>query len=346
MIGFFRLIYQAIGEFKKYTNLIYVQTSIYLVINIILIFIFKSSNFIYYCLATLFSNLVVMIILEFNIHKELKGIEKKYSKDVFNNIKVGFFILLGNLAVMALYGIDRWFIKGFYSVSDFAYYSFALSMLNLINVLISAISVIFYNYLSKNNDENYIKMIKNYLIILGVFASGAYFIFEVIVKVFLRKYIPSLNIIAISFASYPYMITINSLFVNLYKARKNEKRYVKVVCLMLGVSIMLNILSIIIFDISLGIALATTISFVFWYIYSCRDFKYTKITKNESMFLMINFITFMLTSHLLNSILGGIVYFTVIIITLILFFKVEYIYILCKAKELMKNIFKEKCSDC
>ena len=51
---------------------------------------------------------------------------------------------------MLFYALDRWFIKLFFSVDDFAYYSFAISIMSVINLLINAVSVTFYNYLAKN----------------------------------------------------------------------------------------------------------------------------------------------------------------------------------------------------
>lgn len=77
-----------------------------------------------------------------------------------NNFKVGFVILIANLSIMIFYGLDRWFIKIFFTEYDFAYYSFAISMLNLINILINSISVIFYNYIAKDENKTIINNLK------------------------------------------------------------------------------------------------------------------------------------------------------------------------------------------
>ena len=203
VVGFYKMFYQAVGEFDKYVYVSYVYTVVNFILNIFLIFIMKSKSYIPYCLTSLLANIVIYIYLELKFLSEFKGIKVKYDKRVFNNIKVGFFILIGNLSVMMFYAIDRWFIKLFYTVNDFAYYSFAISMLNIINLLIGAISVTFYNYLSKDEDEKKVTKLKRYLIILGAFASLGYFVLAGIVNIILKKYIPSLNIIAISFAAYP-----------------------------------------------------------------------------------------------------------------------------------------------
>ncbi|SUY32583.1 capsular polysaccharide transporter protein [Clostridium perfringens] len=325
VVGFYKMFYQAVGEFNKYVYISYIYTIINFLSNIFLIFILKSKNYIPYCLTSLLANIVIYLYLEYKFLAEFRGVKIKYDKIVFNNIKIGFFILFGNLSVMMFYAIDRWFIKLFYTVNDFAYYSFAISMLNIINLLISAISVTFYNYLAKDEDEEKVKKLKRYFIILGAFASLGYFVLAGIVSIILKKYILSLNIIAISFAAYPYMIVINALYVNLYKARKNEKKYLKVVLLMVVISTIYNTIAMLLLKNSVAIAIATTLSFITWYIYSSRDFKYLKSTRKESIYLFINLIGFLLASNFLNWFLGGVTYFIIFLISTWFVFKEDVI---------------------
>ncbi|MDK0733964.1 capsular biosynthesis protein [Clostridium perfringens] len=336
--AFFSLFYQSIGEFKKYTNITYVYTIIYLLLNVILAVVFRNDNYILYCITSIFANGIVFLYLEFKYFKQFKGIKAKYDSKVWNNIKVGFFILLGNLSVLMFYAIDRWFIKFFYTVSDFAYYSFAISMLNIINLLISSISIAFFNYLSKGENVEKIKKLKDYFLILGVFASFGYFVFAGIVNIILRKYIPALDIIAVSFASYPYMIVINALYVNLYKARKKEKMYFKVVIFMVIISAFYNTIAMIINKNPVSIAVATTLSFITWYLYSVKDFRYLKSTKKEILYLGINTVSFLALSNFFNWLIGGVVYFLIAIVTTIILFKKEILEIY---RIIVKSRFKE-----
>lgn len=336
--AFFSLFYQSIGEFKKYTNITYVYTIIYLLLNVILAVVFRNDNYILYCITSIIANGIVFLYLEFKYFKQFKGIKAKYDSKVWNNIKVGFFILLGNLSVLMFYAIDRWFIKFFYTVSDFAYYSFAISMLNIINLLISSISIAFFNYLSKGENVEKIKKLKDYFLILGVFASFGYFVFAGIVNIILRKYIPALDIIAVSFASYSYMIVINALYVNLYKARKKEKMYFKVVIFMVIISAFYNTIAMIINKNPVSIAVATTLSFITWYLYSVKDFRYLKSTKKEILYLGINTVSFLALSNFFNWLIGGVVYFLIAIVTTIILFKKEILEIY---RIIVKSRFKE-----
>ena len=89
-----------------------------------------------------------------------------------------------------------------------------------------------------------LQLLKKYLLIIGILSSGSYFVFKFIVSTFIEKYVPSLEIISILFAAFPAMIIINALYINLYKANKQEKKYVYTVVLMCILLILLNILGI------------------------------------------------------------------------------------------------------
>lgn len=325
---FHKFLYQATGEFKKYAKISYLYTIIELVLTLILVIFIKSDDYIFYCLTSLIANIIVFLTLEYNFYKNYKDISGKYDRMFWKNIKVGIFILLGNLAAILFYAIDRWFVKIFFTSFDFAYYSFAVSMLNIISTLVSAVAVTFYNYLSKGEDKDKIKKLKNYFLIIGVFSSGTYFLLSGIVNLFLKKYIPSLDIIGISFLAYPYMIVINSLYVNLYKVRKEEKKYLKVVILMLSMAILLNTVAVLVFKNTLSIAMATTLSFIIWYLYSMKDFDYLKISVKEGIYLSIAFFSFLIVKNIFNWFLGGMLYIIIISLASFIIYKEQMSFII------------------
>lgn len=336
-VSFHKLFFQSTGQFKSFANINYIYTSIYLITNLILVFLIKTDNYILYIMTTMVANIIVFINLEYKFIMRYKNIKTKRTPEVKDNIKVGFYILIANLSVLLFYGIDRWFVKVFYKTNDFAYYSFAISMLNIVNIFISAISITFYNYLSKGEDKERIKELKIYFLIIGGIASFAYFGLACIVNIFLKKYIPSLSIIAISFATYPYMIIINALYVNLYKARKDEKRYLNTVVGILGISIIYNLLAICFFKDVRWIAIATTLSFITWYIYSIKDFKYLKSNFKEIIYLSILLLTFLISSHIENYVIGAILYIGIYLLLVLCLYK-RYALELCKIVLIKPNL--------
>lgn len=325
---FYKFYYQAVGNFKEYSKISYTYTITTTVINIILVLFLRDNRYIDYCLSILIAHIVVLIISEIKFKKNMSEIKAELDKSVLENNKIGIFILLGNLSTMFFYALDRWFIKLFFSIDDFAYYSFAISIMSVINLLINAISVTFYNYLAKNRSEDKIIRVKRYLIIIGSIASLSYFIFAAIINLILPKYVPSLKIISISFASYPYMIIINTLYVNLYKTMKREKVYFKVVIKMIIFSIIYNILMINFCNKPEAIAMATTISFITWFIYSQKDFKFMRSSFSEILYLGIITISFILCSKSLNWLYGAIIYFIILIVITTIVYKKDIIKIL------------------
>jgi len=334
--NFFKYIYQATGEFNKYTKIMHRYNFIYMILNVLLAFVFKNQNYILYCLTTFVANLLAIFYTEFTFLKENIHTKGIIDKNTIKNIKTGFFILLGNLVIIGLFGIDKWFVKLFLSTEDFAYYAFAVSMLNIINTLVNAISITFYNYLFENNDEHKINKLKEILISLGGLSSCAFFALSFIVNYFIKKYIPSLDIIAVTFAAFPYMVLINALYVNLYKVNKDEKHYFRVVITILGISILYNIIALILFHNTISIALATILTLITWVVYSTKDLKNVKSDKKMYMYTSLLTTSFLLCAHFLNWWIGGIIYsITYLIIT-----KIIYRNIISEFIKMIINILK------
>lgn len=336
---FHKNIAQATGEFDKYSKIMYIYNITYLFLNILLAIIFKNTNYIFYCLTTFGANLISVFIFEIKFLKENIKYKAVYNKkNIINSIKVGFLIMLGNLIVVGLFGLDKIFVKIFLSTEEFAYYSFAVSMLNIINVLISAISITFYNYLCLNNYKESINKLKKYFLIIGGFASSAYFILEFIINNFLIKYTNSLNITAITFSVFPYMIVINSLYLNLYKVDKNEKKYIKIVLLIFSISIIYNFIAICLFKNTESIAFATLFTLITWIVISTYDLKNVDFEISDFLYTIILTISFIFSTMYIKGYKGLIIYMLTFISFTIIFYKK----ILIKLKEEFLSVFKRK----
>jgi O-antigen/teichoic acid export membrane protein len=330
----FKFLYQALGEFDIYSRIMILTPLLLLFVNLFNIFILRIDNFWPFVIGNILTYYAVFIGLEIYFLEKYKGTSSTIDyTEIRKHFKVGIVIMIANLSSMFFYSIDRWFVKFTLSIEDFAFYSFAISMMTVINVLINSITMTLYPYLARNQDKSMINKIKKYFLIIGTLSSGSYFIFVFIVNNFLPKYIPSLNVISILFAGYPAIIVINALYINLYKAQKCEKKYASAVLKMLLVAVLLNFAAIIIYKSNFTIAVATTISFYIWYLYSSKDFPELKINIKEKIYLVMFFITFLITNSYLNWLNGLLVYY--IIITLInhLFYKYE-------AKLLIKDLLK------
>ncbi|MBZ4650932.1 polysaccharide biosynthesis protein [Thermosipho sp. (in: thermotogales)] len=334
MQTFFKFIYQALGEFDIYSKIMVLTPILLLFVNLFNIFILKIDNFWPFVIGHIITYYVVFIGLEIYFLSKYEGIFYTIDyTEIKEHFKIGSFIMIANLSSKFFYSIDRWFVKFTLSIEDFAFYSFAISMMGVIKVLINSVTMTLYPYLARTQDKFKINKIKKYFLIIGTLSSGGYFIFVFIVNYFLPKYIPSLNVISILFAGYPAIIVINALYINLYKAQKREKKYASAVFKMLLVTTLLNFAAILIYKSNFSIAIATTISFYIWYLYSSKDFPYLKIDIKEKLYLIMFFITFLITSNYLNWWNGLLVYYIIIILINYLFYKYE-------AKALIKDLLK------
>ena len=180
--------------------------------------------------------------------------------------------MIGNLSSMLFNSIDKWFVKFLLPVENFSYYSFAISMIGIITILINSIAMTFYPYFSKGYESNQIREIKKYLIIIGAIASSGYFVLFLVVSNFLENYIPSLEVIAVLFVSFPAIAVINVLYVNLFKVNKEEKKYFYKVLMMLVIATLLNVVAVLIDLSNFSIAIATSVAYYYWFFSSSRDF--------------------------------------------------------------------------
>jgi O-antigen/teichoic acid export membrane protein len=241
--------------------------------------------------------------------------------------------MLGNLSTMFVYSLDRWFVKFLLPIENFAYYSFAISMVGIINLMISSIAMTFYPYLARGYTESLVREIKKYLLIIGSFASFGYFILGFIVRVFLAKYTPSLNVISILFAGFPAIGVINALYINLYKVNKQERKYFWTVLFMVIISFVLNLIAVIINKSNQSIALATTIGFYVWLFWSSKDFKGLETNKKEIMFLSLYLPLFFVSTLYLDLVKGAFVFGIGVSVLVFVFYKNEFV-------ELAKKILK------
>lgn len=296
ILGYYTSLNQAMGEFTLYSRMLVAKNLLYLILNAFFLFIIRTDNSMYYIMATIIPNAICLCIYELRFSRKNYKIKEKRPQNIINNFKVGLYIMVGNLAVISFYAIDRWFVQIFFQKADFAYYSMAVSMLSIINTVLDSIAIVFYNYLAKEKNRDFLLTLRNCIICLGGLASIGYFFIDLVVRIWIKKYIPSLSIIAISFAAYPYMLVVKIIAINLYKVYKLEKEYLLQIVIMLMIAIGLNGIAVVIYKEPEAIAFATLISFIVWFIISNIRFN-LKFTGGQSICTCVLTISFLVCSH-------------------------------------------------
>jgi|GEM_PF-2606245 len=311
----YKSLVQAWSRFEKYMFInIFVSVGIP-ICAIVYYLIFKQLPGEIYIIIYLIINWISTIFLWGKAFIELMGIksERMLSQKNGETEKIGILICLGNYINTLFISADKQFVGWFFGKTEFAFYSFGISMQAIMVVFITSMAQPLFPMMAqgKFTNKDYNK-IKELLLIFGSFSGCAYFVVSIIIHTFIEKYAGSIEIIGIYFVVFPAMAVINCLYINLYKIKGMMKTYIWTLIGILGIAIILNLIAANIFNNSRGIAMATIITYYIWLFLGAYQFKFIKINRTDLIFLICYICTFFLITQNLSDIWGGIVYFIVI----------------------------------
>ncbi|KPK84760.1 MAG: hypothetical protein AMS27_09145 [Bacteroides sp. SM23_62_1] len=288
LLAFYQLFYQSIGHFNIYSRIRLIIPALIMLLNILLIYVFRMENYLFYIAAEIFVYLVTVQYLELKYSFRIKQIKiRSHIKFIIDHFRVGIFIMAGNLAMILFFTLGRWVVKLFMTDIDFAYYSFAVSMMQIITIVISSIALTFYPYLSRIHKSGNLSRLKRQLILIGAFFSISYFIFNLIIHWVIPKYDSAVKIIGILFASFPAYAVINALYINMYKVQKKARKYLLTVFLNLIIACLFVAIALLLRKNTISVAIATTFAFYFWFYYSSKDFADLAISVREILFIFL-----------------------------------------------------------
>ncbi len=244
MVACYKMMYQAIGDFHQYRILLNMTSVLIFAANMLFIGI-KIDNV--YCYIAIQLAMTFLVFLFYEYKRKCNSIPVKMSLPVMKeelkeNISLGFVIMLGNFMGIWITGMDRWFVKIFCSVADFAYYSFAVTMLKIINTVISAVSVTLYHYFCKEKDETRIRDLRRSILIAGAFIIASFYPLKAFISICLAEYREAIPIILLVYAAQYLMTVINAVYLNLYKALNIQKIYMKRMVTVTITAFLLNLL--------------------------------------------------------------------------------------------------------
>ena len=340
--NYLRQVYQAIGLFKKYSNFMNINTLLIFFINLILLFIVKTDNPQIYIICYIIAYIIYWIIIERETTKIFgKRKVKADKKFLFEDIKNGFLLLIGNFCNVIFTGIDRIFVQNLLGSIKFAFYSFAVSVENLMNVFIAPISTVMYNYLCNNKSKEQIINLKNMILLFASVVVVAIFPAKFIVEIWLQKYLDSLDVLFLLFAAQCITILVRCFHVNLYKAEKKQNRYFIIMMAVVVLSIILNILLFVLIGTMEAIALATLITSIVWFIIGEIDFKEYRMKAKNYIYIFLSIFTFLICGKMGNTILACLIYMAIIFIFMNILMRNTLKNALCEVKNFI-NEWKRK----
>jgi len=317
ILAYYKNLFQAVGIFEKYSKIMNYTTGLTFLVNTLLLFVFRSDNYLYYILGYLLLMVFLCIAIEVSIHKESNysfNLLKFSYIELKEKVASGILLLFANFSSILLTSMDRVFTKILMTVVDFAQYSFAVSIESFLNVAVSPITVTLYNYFCNTTSEEKIKKLLDAVMGFAALLVATAFPVKWIIEVFLTEYMDSVSTLFLLFAAQIFLIIVRSIYANLYKARKMQNQYFVRMCLVIVSGFVLNCVCYFVLRKKEAFAIGTMLSSIIWFVLSVWDFKDLKLTARRYVYIGIEVVAFLMCGRL-NTFVGCGIY---IILTLIM----------------------------
>ncbi len=310
IISCFQMLFQAVGEFKLDSSALNFKTIIAFMESIILLFVFKSDNYIPYVICQVGAGIAPVVYLAVILNKRVPFLTKVSIKwsEFKENISSGFVLMLGNFSSTMFTGIDRWFVKFLLTTTDFAIYSFATSVDSLVTVFITPIAITLYNTLCKEKSTERIKQLKEMILVWGFIVAALAFPAKWIIEHFLTNYLDAIPIIIVLFTAQALYAVIKGVFVNLYKARKQQTVYFKQMIAMVVLAAVLDAIMYLIFRSGISLAVGTLMTAVAWLVINEIKNREIRYEFKQWTYLFVLMGVFIACGLCLPTIIGFVVY--------------------------------------
>lgn len=292
MVCFFKCIYQATGEFKDYRYITNLGSILIFALNLIFLFIIQTDISLWYIGIQVAVPFIVWIYYE-SRNNGLKNSESKISLKkawvcLKENINLGIIIMFGNIMGVWITNIDRWFVKIFHSVAEFAYYSFAVSLLRLVNVVVTVFSVTLYNFFCRKPENEEVAGLRRIVLVVGAAIIAIIFPLDFIIQTYLEKYIYAVPVIRMLFMTQFILIEVNAIYLNLYKALNLQRKYLMRMIMITIVAFLSNaVIGYLWSGNIMAYAVATLITAFIWLILCQVDLPEYKMKYREWLYILL-----------------------------------------------------------
>ena len=220
---------QITDRMKVYSVSVIIQRTLFIACLISLFVFDFATPYILMALDLLCLSIVTffLIIKEREVLMTTKPDIKTGISEYIQNVKVGIKLMMGTYIALLLTGITRFFVSGVGSLEQFSYYSFALSITNVVVVCIGTLGVAIYPQIIKRPKElfgYYYNYMCDALNQIKPFIFLTYYFCYIIIKIILPKYEPALQFLALLFIVVMLQVKINVINNTYYKLLRKEKK--------------------------------------------------------------------------------------------------------------------------
>lgn len=315
--GYLKILYQATGEFGEYGKALNLEKIIVFLVNVFLIFALKTDKSVFYLLAQVLGPIITFVYLFYTYRCFCPNVSTcRFSIYALRqNISVGFVLTIGSIVDILFTGLDRWFIKILMGTKEFALYSFAVSLENIISTFTSPMSITLYNFFCQGIKKEKTRKIKKMLLLFGFCLLVAVFPAKWIVKHYIEKYVESIEVILYLFIAQFFYMIIRSVYVNVYKAQKKQKEYLKQIIVMLTIAFLTNIIFFVIMRKMEAFAIATCLTSVIWFVWCEIIHNEIRYNIKEYVCITIVLVSCFVCGSLFSAITGLLIYVLIMSVT-------------------------------
>lgn len=323
---FYTQIFQATGDFSKYTRMMNLSTLFNLLLNLLLVIIGIDSYEIYMLGSVTIQIFSFLIGTVYFSREGWIGCTGFSASLLWDYIKMGFLLMVGNFAYMLFIGIDKWFIQFTMTISDFSMYSFASQLMTVVNMFVTPVSMTLYSNMSRRKDRKFeVKVKKLLLVFLMLFPMAVYAI-SFVIQHYMQQYISSIGIVSVLLITQIFLLLNLAVFVNIYKTYKKQKDYFVRLAIALIVACFMDFCVYLNGASTLGYAIATLISCLLWLGLNIAYFSYMKPNKHEVWYCVAVLGVYVLLNCIPNYLIRISIYFPVYLVVTRLMMREEWKY--------------------
>jgi len=230
--GVFIYILQITNQMKRY-SFFSILDKVIVMVAIVVCAVAHIDRFEYLVVIDLLSKIVVVLGMivcckELWVGKNCNSTEaiNEYQTDV----SVGIKLMLAQFMGMLVTGLGRFIVEWLGDIEGYAYYSFGVTITNLVLVLITAVSLLVYPTLKRLNEDNYPKYFEKINSVLQKFSILVpliYFLAAILIPLLLPKYESVLKYLNILFGVIILQAKMQLLNNTFYKALRKESAMMK-----------------------------------------------------------------------------------------------------------------------
>ena len=308
--NYYKLLYQATGEFRDYSNVMNITSGLLFLCNVVLLLIVRSDEGMHYLIAYLVSYTAIWLFVALWFkHRHLDSRLGRPSVSTGNQlVKSGFALMMGNFSSIILTSEDRWFVKLLMSTLSFAQYSFAVSIENLLAVVVTPISTTLYNFFCTQRDSAQYQKMQDFTMIFATIIVASAFPVKFIIEHYIQNYVGAIEVLYYLFAANIFLTVVKCFYVNLYKARKMQKKYFARLLTVIIVGLVLNAALYMLLKTKEALAVATMISSILWFVMCRMDFGDIRAGLREYLYLALHAAAFLFAGIRMSAVYGMLAY--------------------------------------